>query len=79
MLPILDQLMRDADAIGWGRLPWQRRSESHWHDHVYVPPLGSESLQMGENLTNSGYSYKHIQEIVQRIYGYPWLASWFCG
>ena len=42
VLHILDQIVRDADGIGRHRL----RSKSHWHGHVYVPPLGSGYLQL---------------------------------
>jgi len=71
VLPILDQIVRDADAIGSNRL----RSKSHWADHVFTPPLGSGYLQiessMDHNFTMSGYSYKNywirIEAIVERI------------
>ena len=80
VLPILDQIVRDADKIGCDRL---RTKSTHWCDHVYVPPLGSREYWMDENFTMSGYTYKNyglrIEEIVKRIYGYPWLALWLCG
>ena len=71
VLPILDQIVRDADAIGSNRL----RSKSHWADHVFVPPLGSGHLQieshMDRNFTMSGYTYvsywARIEAIVERI------------
>ena len=79
VLPILDQIVRDADAIG----SYHLRSKSHWADHVNVPPLGSGSLQMAEFGSMCGYTYKkyweRIEEIKKRIYSYPWLASWLCG
>ena len=54
VLPILDQIVRDADAIGSNRL----RSRSHWADHVFIPPLGSGHFSMDENFTMSGYTYQ---------------------
>jgi len=80
VLPILDQIARDADGIGWHRL----RSKSHWADHVFVPPLGSGSLQMADIFSFSGgYTHKNygerIEEIKKRIFSYPWLASWLRG
>ena len=89
VLPILDQIVRDADAIGSNRL----RSKSQWADHVYIPPLGSGYLQieshMDHNFTNSGYTYKNywmcIEAIVEQIkkseIDRVWseIASWLCG
>ena len=71
VLPILDQIVRDADAIGSNRL----RSKSQWADHVYIPPLGSGYLQieshMDHNFTMSGYTYvrywARIEAIVEQI------------
>ena len=71
VLPILDQIMRDADAIGSNRL----RSKSQWADHVYIPPLGSGYLQLGSQMaepgTMSGYTYlqywARIEAIMERI------------
>ena len=89
VLPILDQIVRDADAIGSDRL----RSKSQWADHVYIPPLGSGYLQiessMDHNFTMSGYTYvsywAYIKAIVERIkmseINRVWseIESWLCG
>ena len=85
VLPILDQIVRDADAIGSNRL----RSRSHWADHVFIPPLGSGHFSMDENFTMSGYTYvsywARIEEIVKRIKkseidrAWSEIESWLCG
>ena len=89
VLPILDQIVRDADAIGSNRL----HSKSHWADHVFIPPLGSGHLQieshMDHNFTMSGYTYVsywvRIEAIVERIkkseIDRVWseIESWLCG
>ena len=81
VLPILDQIVRDADKIGFDAV-WRRRLKSvkgyvpspdstHWTDHVYVPPLGSGYLQlesqMDSGFTMLGYSYKRYGERIEEI------------
>ena len=85
VLPILDQIVRDADGIGSHHL----RSKSHWADHVYVPPLGSGEFSMAEFGSMLGYTYKsywaRIEAIVERIkkseIDRVWseIESWLCG
>ena len=85
MLPILDQIVRDADAIGTNRL----RSKSHWADHVFVPPLDSGHLYIDENFTMPGYTYvsywARIEKIVERIKNseidraWSEIELWLCG
>ena len=89
VLPIFNQIVRDADAISSHRL----RSKSHWADHVYIPPLGSGYLQiesqMDKKFTMSGYTYlrywARIEEIVKRIkrseIDHMWseIESWLRG
>ena len=86
VLPILDQIVRDADGIGWHRRTsyFNPSGADHWADHVFVPPLGSGSLQMADIFSFSGgYMHKNygerIEEIKKRIFSYPWLASWLRG
>ena len=86
VLPILDQIVRDADGIGWSRSTsyFNPSGADHWADHVFVPPLGSGSFQMADIFScTGGYSYKNysarIDEIKKRIFSYPWLASWLRG
>ena len=86
VLPILDQIVRDADGIGWHRRTsyFNPSGADHWADHVFVPPLGSGSFQMADIFSFSGgYSYKSYgerpEEIKKRIFSYPWLASWLHG
>ena len=68
VLPILNQIVRDADKIGFDAV-WRRRlngqvcgvpspDSTPWTDHVYVPPLGSGESQMDSNFTMFGYSYQ---------------------
>ena len=86
VLPILDQIVRDADGISLSRSTsyFNPSSADHWADHVFVPPLGSGSFQMADIFSFSGgYSHKNygerLKEIKKRIFSYPGLALWLHG
>ena len=80
VLPILDQIMCDANKISCDCLCTK---STHWCDHVFVPLLSSGEHSMDENFAMNGDSYKKygecIGEIAKQLNSYLWLASWLCG
>ena len=79
VLPIISQIVRDAEHVGSIR----GTASPHWCYTDPMPPLGSGSAAMDRDFSGYGYSYKsywaRITTISSRLNSYPWLASWLRG
>ena len=87
VLPIIGQIVRDADHAGWCVSYDGGIELPHWRYTDLVLPMGSgyplDISAMAQGYDACGYSCKsywqRITEITSRLCSYPWLASWLCG